>query len=258
VTSFITSKGDALEAQVYGGKGAALLHARSVGLPVPRLVCIPIAGFRSGEELAVIRRDLKAPYAVRSSAPHEDGRGGSFAGMYDSVINVPADGLEDAIRQVELSAVRVALSRYRNVVGAPPNPSMAVVVQEFIDADVSGVMLWSEDLVHVEAVQGLGEAICQGLVDPDAYVFNGQTKELKEQTVGSQPFYIRGAAAGGTEQVPCVRTGALLGHAEVYDLAFIGYRCRIAFYEWVDRRLNIEWCMRDGKIYLLQVRPEKI
>ena len=237
----------------YGGKGAALLRAIAAFLPVPPTYFVAADGNRDLVSPATMAAyGLIAPYAVRSSAAVEDGAKASFAGIFESCLNVQADQLQDAIRRVDASAVAMSASRYRKAMGAPEDTAMAIVIQSFIDADFSGVMVSRHDSTLIEAVQGLGEAIAQGLVTPDSYLFRHESATTAI-SVGMQAVRIEAAPGGGTREQPCERTGQLLPHETIYDLVGLANQCQHVFAEWPT--LDIEWCIKDGIIYLLQVRP---
>ena len=114
--------------------------------------------------------------AVRSSATAEDLAEASFAGQYDSFLNVEGDvALLDAVTACWASAFseRSIVSRQRLGMGQDA-VAMAVVVQEMVDAEVSGVAftrhpLEGRPVILVEACPGLGEALVSGRVDPDRF-----------------------------------------------------------------------------------------
>ena len=108
--------------------------------------------------------------AVRSSAMDEDGEDCSFAGMMESFLNVKqGEELFDSIRKCYLSCFSERAMAYRKENGLlTGNIGMAVIIQEMVDADVSGVMFTGNpgtnnpDEILISVVTGLGEALVSG------------------------------------------------------------------------------------------------
>ncbi len=128
--------------------------------------------------------------AVRSSAVSEDGDAASFAGQQDTFLNVR--GEEAVARQVQACWASFFAPRamfYRAQKGALSDTRMAVVVQEMVRADKSGVMFTVDpirkrrDRMVVEAVFGLGEGIVSGELTPDHYVLDRDSGAVIEQHI---------------------------------------------------------------------------
>lgn len=128
--------------------------------------------------------DPSMPLAIRSSAVGEDSASHSFAGLHESIIGVRDRGaVDDAVRLVWASLWSDAALLYRRELGLDPARSrMAVVVQEMVDADSSGVAFardprdMGKDHAIIEAVPGPGSLLVDGLVDPDRWVMDRATR----------------------------------------------------------------------------------
>src|SRR5215208_829266 len=138
---------------------------------------------------ALGERDGPVPVAVRSSATAEDLPFASFAGQQDTYLNVVgADALLDAVRRcwASLWTDRAVAYRASNAI-EPGSVRLAVVVQRLIDAAVAGVVFTANPLTGkrretvVDASPGLGEAVVSGLVNPDHFVVDTVTGNVRER-----------------------------------------------------------------------------
>lgn len=184
-------------------------------------------------------QDLGDLVAVRSSASNEDGASASAAGQHDSVLAVQGiDAVCAAILRCWASlwsehavAYRRGEARGRGEFArddAPPQ--MAVIVQQFLEADVSGVLFTGEQRL-LEAVRGRGEQLVGGEVTPDSW------------RIGKGG--IQSSRAGSRAQ------GVCLNEAQVHELDLLGVR--------VSRVLgapaDIEWSLVGDGFHVLQARP---
>ena len=176
-----------------GGKAYGLSRLLAMGLPVPPAF--------------VIRNALKGKYpgaldayylalecdrvAVRSSAQGEDGADASFAGQYETVLNVAGvTQLRQAIDHCVASAGTDRARRYQEDQLSPNAATMNVVVQRMVDARVAGVVFTADpvsarrDLLVIDAVAGLGEALVSGEATPDHYCVNRSDDIVRRQLSG--------------------------------------------------------------------------
>lgn len=178
-------------AGLVGGKAFPLAVLLRRGLAVPRGFCITTEAFRAaigpgpGEVRlsAALRDAILAAWrsagfsaaAVRSSATEEDGRTASFAGVFPTTLPVEdEDALLAAVERCFRAARSSAASPYRTTAAAPA-PSMAVLVQELVEADAAGIVFTANpvtgarDEVVLEVVPGLGAPLAAGTVTGDSY-----------------------------------------------------------------------------------------
>ena len=159
---------------------------RKAGMPARLRDEVLDAYHRLGDGVAV---------AVRSSAHGEDTLDASFAGMYDTYLNVVGDEeLLDRVIDCWVSLYGERVIAYRRALTLDVEPAMAVVVQVLVDADQAGVMFTADpstregDSLIIEAGFGLGEVLNAGEVEPDTYMVSKRT--------------MRGAPGAGGVQEP--------------------------------------------------------
>jgi pyruvate,water dikinase len=139
-------------------------------------------------------KSLQQPLAVRSSAPKEDSAQMSFAGLHESYVGINGeDALIDSVRLVWASLWSDAALLYQNELGLDPeNSTMAVLVQELVEQDVSGVAFGCDprdpgaDRIIVEAVPGLCSNLVDGAVDPDRWILQRSTGKIMESKRGNR------------------------------------------------------------------------
>ncbi|MCL2786094.1 MAG: phosphoenolpyruvate synthase [Methanomassiliicoccaceae archaeon] len=203
----------------------------------------------------------KSFVAVRSSATAEDLPDASFAGQQETYLNVftPED-LLDKVRKCWSSLFTARAIAYRdNQEFAHEDVKLAVVVQRMVNSDASGIMFTvapngGKDEMIIEAGFGLGEAIVGGEVTPDMYVLNKGLMEISKKRLATQKWkYVRGPT-GATKKADVPKEQQKAQKIEdrfIIDLASIGRHIEIHY----ERPMDVEWCIEDGKIYIVQARP---
>jgi len=199
--------------------------------------------------------------AVRSSATAEDLPDASFAGQQETFLNVREADLLHRVKECWASLFTQRAIYYRKQQGFDSRAvDIAVVVQEMVDAEKSGVLFTShpstgEPRLIVEAAWGLGEAVVSGAVSPDNYVVDRETGELIEVTVADKKLmHTRDPDTGETveREVPDDRREAqVLTDDELAELLAIGRRVE----EHYGTPQDVEWAIADGEVYMLQSRP---
>jgi pyruvate, water dikinase len=199
--------------------------------------------------------------AVRSSGIGEDAEGTSFAGMNETFTNV-AGGDEVLARLVDCwSSLWGARSIfYRDDKSLTAEPAIAVVVQEMIPSERSGVMFTLDpstgrtDHIVIEAAFGQGEVVVSGMVEPDTYVVDKSGPRLLHARVGTQHFKIVRGPDGKDRHIeldPSDGARRVLADDEVLELARLG----LAVEQHYGSPQDTEWAMADDRIYLVQSRP---
>lgn len=211
------------------------------------------------ESYAALGADV--PVAVRSSATAEDLPFASFAGQQDTFLNVVgADAVLDAVRRCWASLWTDRAVAYRATHGISPSTvALAVVVQRMVDAAVAGVLFTANPVTGrrheavIDASPGLGEAVVSGAVNPDHFVVDAATAEIRERRPGTKGLAIRPVSGGGTERTALAPdSGPCLDDVQIRALTALGSR--------VERHYgapqDIEWAIDAAdKLWLLQSRP---
>lgn len=198
--------------------------------------------------------------AVRSSGVGEDGGADSFAGQFDSFLNVTgAEAVAERVRQCWASGFAERTIRYAFARDRPPITEIAVVLQRFVAARASGVLFTADpvtgdaDRLVVSAVYGLGEGLVSGAVDADTAVI-GPSGAVLELTVGAkEQEYLPGAADGleATDVSGARRAEQVLDAAELAELAARGRELAAA----LGAPQDIEWAVDADGLWFLQARP---
>ena len=219
----------------------------------------------------------KGSFAVRSSATAEDLPDASFAGQQETFLNV--EGIDDVlktIREVFASLYNDRAISYRVHKGfAHADVALSAGIQRMVRSDLgaAGVMFTLdtesgfEDVVFITSSYGLGETVVQGAVNPDEfYVFKTTLAQGKKaiirRSLGSKLIQMQFAPAGSAERVvtvdvsPEMRNRFSLEDADITELA----KFAVIIEKHYGRPMDIEWGKdgKDGRIYILQARPETV
>ncbi len=220
--------------------------------------------------------------AVRSSATAEDLPEASFAGQQDTYLNVHGeDELIDNIIKCFASVFTDRAIVYRIEKGFDHfQVGLSVGIQKMIRSDLacSGVMFTLDtetgfkDMIMIDGSYGLGEAIVQGLVNPDEYrVYKPTLKEgfkpIVKKGVGSKTIKMVYADNGASLIQKVVvskeaQTQFCLNDDEILELARWGMIIEDHYSQrnnhWTP--MDIEWAKdgKDGKLYIVQARPETV
>ncbi|MCV7166657.1 phosphoenolpyruvate synthase [Mycobacterium stomatepiae] len=199
--------------------------------------------------------------AVRSSATGEDGRDASFAGMNQTLTNVTGEpALLDAVKACWASLFSPRVITYRASRGFLATPAMAVVVQQMIASERSGVAFTSDPSTGerghlvIEGALGLGEVVVSGKVQPDTYVVDKKTLDVLDVKIGYQAFKIERGPDGRdvvVELDPEQAEARVLDDASLRRIAELA----IAVETHYGCPQDVEWAIAAGKAWLVQARP---
>jgi pyruvate,water dikinase len=227
------------------------------------------------------RDDPQASFAVRSSATAEDLPDASFAGQQETFLNVTdIDDVLAKMKEVFASLYNDRAISYRVHKGyAHGDVALSAGVQRMVRSDLgaAGVMFTIDtesgftDVVFITSSYGLGETVVQGAVNPDEfYVHKPMLRSGKQaiirRNLGSKLIRMGFASAeehaASGKLVTTVDTAAeqrnrySLSDADVVELA----RYALVIEKHYGRAMDIEWGKDglDGKLYILQARPETV
>ena len=232
---------DAEELLLFGGKAATLAELSAHGFRVPPGFVVTrraLEQLGTGLETALwdaADRLGSGSFAVRSSAAAEDLADASYAGLYETYLNVDRAGLADAVRRCFASADAARVTAYhaaRASDGAAA-AGMAVLVQRMVDPIASGVAFTANPVTGrrdesvVTAVRGLAEALVSG-------------------TATGEEWTIRNGHATSTRAGDGVLDGP-------QALAVAELAARVAHRAGTPQ--DIEWAIdQDGGLFLVQAR----
>ncbi|HVR73862.1 MAG TPA: PEP/pyruvate-binding domain-containing protein [Planctomycetota bacterium] len=218
-----------------GNKAIRLSRLIENGLPVPRGFVVTDAAFvrGSGKLLLAARdrrrlsrawKDLRASrVAVRSSGLNEDGSEKSYAGVFESILNVSWERLSLSLEEVHASLSSARASTY----GGNESERGGILVQKMVPAEYAGVLFTehpaSTGSVLVELVPGLGDALVSGTATPKSYRFGRITGSLLDA------------------EAPPIDLAPLL---------LLGQKVEKVFGQPQD----IEWAYYNGSFHVLQAR----
>jgi pyruvate,water dikinase len=238
-----------------GGKAEGLRRLTEVGLPVPAWFVVLPEAFAPDATGALAltdaaRQELIATLgrlcpggervAVRSSASEEDSAAFSFAGQFETRLSVAPAAIETEVARVARSAAAPRVDAYRKRVAvAASTLRPTVIVQRQIDARASGVAFSADPvsgrrgLAVVAAVRGVGAQLVSGSTNADTWTVD----RLGTIATATPSDFSHG--------------GPALDEVEVRAVAALARRAEHVF----GCPQDIEWCIADGRLYLLQSRP---
>lgn len=268
-----------------GGKGINLLRLTKLGLNVPDFLIIPsfvleelldldevasdnqnaiekIDAYRFSESfLSEIESEFDGVndklFAVRSSSIQEDGKKHSFAGQYESYLYVSFNDIPKFIKEVWKSNFSDRVKTYFKTNELTQNYGIAVIIQEMVDADVSGVGFGIDpntgdaETKVVCSVYGVGEGLVSGNLNSDTFMINsGDVTDILVEKKSKAVY-----AASGKIDYTLV-TAELSSVASLNSNQLKQLDDTLTFLDKeFDGPQDIEFAYKDDELYLLQARP---
>ncbi|HHL0784747.1 TPA: PEP/pyruvate-binding domain-containing protein [Streptococcus agalactiae] len=197
--------------------------------------------------------------AVRSSATAEDLPDASFAGQQETYLNVQGiESVLNAVRNCYASLWGNRAVSYRFHQGYDQTSvSIAVVIQEMIESEKSGVLFTvnpvnkKENEMQINASFGLGESVVSGRVTADSYIIDKSGK-IAQVNIGSKETQI---IYGDKETVEVAvssdkRKTRALNDREILELM----KCGLEIEKHYRMPMDIEWAIKNDIVYILQAR----
>ena len=212
-------------------KAENLQRMRAHGLPVPPFAVVT--------EDNPLRLDFSGAerFAVRSTFAAEDSAAHSFAGQFETLLNVPRADVAQAVAEVRASyaAGYAAYAKAHGLPEAAPDAPAPVLVQEMVDADMAGVLFTANPTGQLNEIvivvgAGLGSAVVEDRADTTTYYYNKDDALYYFEQTGDAP---------------------LLPEATLDRLVALGREVESLFGAPTD----VEYALRGDEVWLLQARP---
>ena len=209
--------------------------------------------------------------AVRSSATAEDLPDASFAGQQETFLNTKgADDLIDKVIKCWSSLFTPRAIFYRNEKGFPHEKVLiSVGVQKMVNSGCAGVMFTinpvtgNRDEIVIEGNYGLGETVVSGAVNPDDFVVDKGTLNIKERRIARKTVeYIRDPKTGKTVHLDIPedrQKTTCMTDQEILTLAELSKRIESHY----GKAMDIEWAIDQDlsypqNVFIVQARPETV
>ena len=211
-------------------------------------------------QLEQLGKQKDLPVAVRSSALGEDSQQHSFAGLYDTYLWVA--GIRELLPKIaacwaSLFNERAIVYRLERQITAVPQ--MAVIVQQMVPAESSGVMMTlnpangDRSKIVIEATWGLGQPLVEGTITPDRFMLDKVTGQLISAEIASKTTALRPSPTLSTQPVPIEKQNSpAITNDQLQQLWQYGRQLEGYF----GAPQDIEFALAQNNIYLLQSRPE--
>jgi phosphohistidine swiveling domain-containing protein len=220
-----------------GGKALGLKHLMDTGVNVPDGIVL----VKPDENiLSSLRDELEKlnhlPKAVRSSAVDEDGDETSFAGQFESFLNLSTEEeIIDAVLKCIDSSHNERVTHYSHDLTPDADLSISVIIQDMVDAAYAGVLFTADPVLQhydryiLSVTEGLGEKLVSGEVNGAQYTYNRNNQEID--------------ARGDQCDISSQMRDQIISEGLYIQKKF-------------KKPLDLEWAInKEGKLFWLQARP---
>ena len=199
--------------------------------------------------------------AVRSSATAEDLPEASFAGQQATFLNVK--GKQNVVSAVlacwaSLFTARAIYYRVKNNFDHE-KVLISALVQKMVNSEKSGIMFTVNpatnhaDEIVIEAVYGLGELIVGGEINPDLYLVDKKTRDIKKIEVRKKDFGLFRNDKGENEKKALPKDKQerqVLDEKQIKELARLGKKLE----EHYGKPQDVEWAVEKEEVFIVQTR----
>lgn len=195
-------------------------------------------------------------FAVRSSSGVEDSNDKSYAGQFLTILNVSSNELKESIKEVWLSVFAKHIKVYNN--SNTEQIPISIIIQQCIEAEVSGVIFTHDplngdkEISVINAVYGLGEGLVSGILDADMYQL--KSNSILSKTIANKKEKMVYSSTRGLHVQEVENTLMdiqAMSDKDILNLYSIAKNLEHKF----GYAQDIEFCIRNKDIYILQCRP---
>jgi len=228
-----------------GGKGLHLEKLISWGAPVPPFFVITTLEYSHFKKTGKIPDsvsnriesflEIHPVIALRSSMIAEDQFDASFAGMFETVLDVTKDNWRGSLLRIYESTHAPRVLEYLERKSINRELLMAVVAQAQVNVEKSGVLFTRSPVeptscIAIDAAFGMGEGVVSGLVAVDNYLYSRLGQLVSRRIESENP---------------------VLNESEIQQLISLG----LSLEERLGLPTDIEWGFKDDRLYIFQIRP---
>jgi phosphoenolpyruvate synthase/pyruvate phosphate dikinase len=224
-----------------GGKAYSLFNLKRAGFTIPETHVLDVKMIELIRLGAQLNDGVLAEkrYAVRSSGVAEDGKNHSYAGLYDTYLNVNRRDVTYFVSKCIDSSNNKRLQSYERQLGLIANSEMCVIVQEMVDSEIAGVCFTVNPIngnsreIVVEFCAGLGDKVVGGEVSPISIIIDRETIQILNIYHGDYSQNIANRYINTILNLAeiCIRIEKLYGYP-----------------------VDIEWAVKENEIVILQAR----